>query len=228
MISVDKILLLQKKVESAIQKIERLRAENDALRTQCSELTNALSAKTELLSNFMEEGKKVEDGILSALSRLDSVENFLLDNAEKLEEPANDANIPAVDGEVNSTEQSTQENTDEQNATPNDNGGEAVAEFGQENAPEAGQPEQGNSEGYTENPENAYNEQNVEWQQNSPENPDVPADAQQMPNGEYAPENQNPEQGLEFGANSNDNNSLFGNTEFATENEGQNPPEEIY
>ena len=92
MISVDKIYLLQKKVESAVQKIEQLKSENDALRTKCSELTNALSEKTELLSSFMADGEKIESGIMSALGRLDSVENALLDNA--MQNPAQGANAP--------------------------------------------------------------------------------------------------------------------------------------
>ena len=99
MISVDKIYLLQKKVESAVQKIEQLKSENDALRTKCSELTNALSEKTELLSNFMADEKKIESGIMSALDRLDSVENSLLDNAmqnsaQSVEEPSNADFLP--------------------------------------------------------------------------------------------------------------------------------------
>lgn len=81
MISVEQILLLQQKVESAVQKIEQLKSENDALRTKCSELTKALSEKSELLSAFSADEKKIEDGILSALSRLDSVENTLLNQA---------------------------------------------------------------------------------------------------------------------------------------------------
>ena len=80
MISVDTILLLQQKVESAVQKIEQLKAENDALRAERSELTKALSEKTELLSRFSADEKKIEDGILGALTRLDAVENALLDS----------------------------------------------------------------------------------------------------------------------------------------------------
>ena len=80
MISVDTILLLQQKVESAVQKIEQLKAENDALRAERSELTKALSEKTELLSRFSADEKKIEDGILGALGRLDSLENVLLDS----------------------------------------------------------------------------------------------------------------------------------------------------
>ncbi|MBQ7619186.1 MAG: cell division protein ZapB [Treponema sp.] len=82
MISVDTILLLQQKVESAVQKIEQLKAENDALRAERSELTKALSEKTELLSRFSADEKKIEDGILGALTRLDAVENALLDGSQ--------------------------------------------------------------------------------------------------------------------------------------------------
>lgn len=80
MVSVETILLLQQKVESAVQKIEQLKSENDALRAERSELTKALSEKTELLSRFSADEKKIEDGILGALTRLDSVENALLDS----------------------------------------------------------------------------------------------------------------------------------------------------
>ena len=81
MISVDTILLLQQKVESAVQKIEQLKSENDALRAERSELTKALSEKTELLSRFSADEKKIEDGILGALTRLDAVENAIIDSS---------------------------------------------------------------------------------------------------------------------------------------------------
>lgn len=81
MISVETILLLQQKVESAVQKIEQLKSENDALRAERSELTKALSEKSELLSRFSADEKKIEDGILGALNRLDAVENALLDSS---------------------------------------------------------------------------------------------------------------------------------------------------
>ena len=50
MITFDQILLLQEKIESAANKIKQLQAENDALRSKCAELTNALSSKSEQLS----------------------------------------------------------------------------------------------------------------------------------------------------------------------------------
>lgn len=78
MISLDQILLLEQRVESAVAKIAQLQAENDALRRKCSELTNALSSKSEQLSTFESDQNKIESGILKALDRLNSIENSVL------------------------------------------------------------------------------------------------------------------------------------------------------
>ncbi|MCQ2592818.1 MAG: cell division protein ZapB [Treponema sp.] len=82
MITLDQVLLLEQKVESAVKKIEQLKSENDALRKKCSELTNALSEKTEQLSSYVSNQNKIESGIRTALDRLNSIENFVLTGAE--------------------------------------------------------------------------------------------------------------------------------------------------
>jgi FtsZ-binding cell division protein ZapB len=92
MISLDQILLLEQKVEKAVEKITQLQTENDALRSKCSELTNALSSKTEQISSFEQDQSKIENGILKALERLNSIENSVLKAAS---EPA-----PAVKAEA--------------------------------------------------------------------------------------------------------------------------------
>lgn len=86
MISLDQILLLEKKVESAVAKIAQLQAENDALRSKCSELTNALSSKSEQLSTFEQDQSKIESGIMNALDRLASIENSVLKAAGQFSE----------------------------------------------------------------------------------------------------------------------------------------------
>ena len=78
MISFDQVLLLEEKVESAVKKIEQLNAENAALRSKCAELSNALEAKSEQFSSFESNQSKIEEGILKALSRLNAVENVVL------------------------------------------------------------------------------------------------------------------------------------------------------
>lgn len=104
MISIDQVLLLQQKVESAVQKIVELKSENDALRRQCSELTNALSEKTELLNSFTADEKKIEDSILGALDRLNKIENSVLSQAGQNAAPKSEAApLPAnnTDAKVN-------------------------------------------------------------------------------------------------------------------------------
>ena len=84
MISLDQVYLLEQKVESAVEKIQQLQAENDALRNKCTELTNALSAKSEQLSSFESDQSQIETGIKKALDRLNSIENSVLKTAEKI------------------------------------------------------------------------------------------------------------------------------------------------
>ena len=82
MISLDQVLLLQKKVETAVEKIkaltaenEQLKADNDALRSTCAELTKAVSDKSELVSSLESEQDRIEATILDTLNQLDVVEN---------------------------------------------------------------------------------------------------------------------------------------------------------
>ncbi len=84
MVSLNQVYLLEQKVESAVAKIQQLQAENDALRSKCSELTNALSAKSEQLSNFESDQSQIEDGIKKALDRLNSIENSVLKTASQI------------------------------------------------------------------------------------------------------------------------------------------------
>ena len=84
MISLDQVLLLEKKVESAVAKIQQLQAENDALRKKCDELTNSLSSKSELLSSFESDQNQIENGIKNALDRLSSIENTVIETFSSL------------------------------------------------------------------------------------------------------------------------------------------------
>ena len=87
MISLDQVLLLQKKVEIAVEKIRSLNAqvlqlqsENDALRSKCSELQNSLADKSGLVSSLEAEQSQIEETIRKALDQLDDVENAVLDS----------------------------------------------------------------------------------------------------------------------------------------------------
>ena len=98
MISLDQVYLLEQKVESAVEKIQQLQAENDALRKKCDELTNALSAKSEQLTSFESDQSQIENGIKKALDRLNSIENSVLKTANQMNQAAQAAK-PAVQPE---------------------------------------------------------------------------------------------------------------------------------
>lgn len=114
MISLDQILLLEKKVESAVAKIAQLQAENDALRSKCSELTNALSSKSEQLSTFEQDQSKIESGIMNALDRLASIENSVLKATGQFSEDAQESTASETSKENTFSAQNTlnTQNTD--------------------------------------------------------------------------------------------------------------------
>ena len=99
MISLDQVYLLEQKVESAVAKIQQLQAENDALRSKCAELTNALSVKSEQLTSFESDQSQIENGIKKALDRLNSIENTVLKTASQMNQagqaPAAPVQAPA-------------------------------------------------------------------------------------------------------------------------------------
>lgn len=76
--TLDQVLLLEQKVESAVEKIRQLQAENDALRNECSELKNALAVKSEQLMTFETDQDKIESGIQKALDHLNQIEHSVL------------------------------------------------------------------------------------------------------------------------------------------------------
>ncbi len=111
MISLDQILLLEQRVESAVAKIAQLQAENDALRSKCSELTNALSSKSEQLSTFESDQNKIESGILKALDRLNSIENSVLKATGQVASFSSNNQNPAQQAQNNIAQQINQQNS---------------------------------------------------------------------------------------------------------------------
>jgi FtsZ-binding cell division protein ZapB len=105
MISLDQVQLLEQKVGSAVEKITQLNAENSALRAKCAELQSALDAKSEQFNSFQSDQNKIEEGILSALDRLNTVENTVLESASgennSSEESVDYSYVSGNDGEQN-------------------------------------------------------------------------------------------------------------------------------
>ena len=115
MITLDHVLLLEQKVESAVKKISQLQAENDALRSRCAELTNALSSKSEQLSAFEQDQGKIESGILKALDRLSAIENSVLQTVGQIQNSSvdNNAQVASSFEQQNNMEQNTQQTNED-------------------------------------------------------------------------------------------------------------------
>ena len=164
MISLDQVYLLEQKVESAVEKIQQLQAENDALRSKCNELTNALSAKSEQLSNFESDQSQIETGIKKALDRLNSIENSVLKNAAQQNQAAQAAK-PAVQVAPAPQEQSA---TTVQ-STPSFDTMDTVPETTEE-------PTKVNEEQSVNIPEQTFNTTNIEENFESEDDIDAPED----------------------------------------------------
>lgn len=78
MISLDQIRVLEQKIEAIVSKIKELTEENLVLHNKNSQLEQENSLLKTKLSAFEQDQEKIEQGIINALDRLNSVENSIL------------------------------------------------------------------------------------------------------------------------------------------------------
>lgn len=78
MITLDQVQLLEKKVETIVSKINDLQIQNSALQEKNRELIEKNSLLMQKISTFEADQNRIEQGILNALDRLNSMENSVL------------------------------------------------------------------------------------------------------------------------------------------------------
>ncbi len=78
MITLDQIQMLERKVESAVAKIAALQELNAVLRDKNTELEHANGMLSQRISSFEADQGRIEQGILNALDRLNSMESAVL------------------------------------------------------------------------------------------------------------------------------------------------------
>lgn len=78
MITLDQVQLLEKKVETIVSKINDLQRQNSALQEKNRELIEKNSLLMQKISTFEADQNRIEEGILNALDRLNSMENSVL------------------------------------------------------------------------------------------------------------------------------------------------------
>ena len=78
MITLDQVQLLEKKIEEIISMMNNLQKQNSALQEKNRELIERNSLLMQRISSFEADQNRIEQGILNALDRLNSMENSAL------------------------------------------------------------------------------------------------------------------------------------------------------
>ena len=78
MITLDQVQLLEKKIEEIISIMNNLQKQNSALQEKNRELIEKNSLLMQRISSFEADQNRIEQGILNALDRLNSMENSAL------------------------------------------------------------------------------------------------------------------------------------------------------
>lgn len=111
MITLEQVRLLESKVTNTIEYVKKVSAENTSLKGKLDSYQKRIGELEVLIQRFREDQSRIEDGILSALDRLnqfeDAIESKLSKNhgvppeaeAPKVEPPA-DETINSADGEL--------------------------------------------------------------------------------------------------------------------------------
>ncbi len=82
MVTVDQIKLLESKVRSAVDKIVRLKEENNSLRGALNKYESRIQELEKYISDFKDSQTEIEKGIVNALNQLDSLEDQTMESAQ--------------------------------------------------------------------------------------------------------------------------------------------------
>lgn len=74
MITLEQVILLDEKIQKAVDTISSLRSENFSLKTKLSEYQTRIEELEVLIKDFKNDQGEIEEGILKALKQLDMVD----------------------------------------------------------------------------------------------------------------------------------------------------------
>ncbi len=115
MITLDQVQLLEKKIEEIISMMNNLQKQNSALQEKNRELIEKNSLLMQRISSFEADQNRIEQGILNALDRLNSMENSALKVGTSVAQEQNTQEV------INSTEESSSNvNFTEEQSQPNE------------------------------------------------------------------------------------------------------------
>ena len=110
MITLDQVQLLEKKVEEIVSKMNDLQRQNVALQEKNRDLIEKNSLLMQKISSFEADQNRIEQGILNALDRLNSMENSALKVGSSATSTQNVQEVVPSNTENNFTEATSQPN----------------------------------------------------------------------------------------------------------------------
>jgi hypothetical protein len=110
MITLDQVQLLEKKVEAIVSKMNDLQRQNVALQEKNRDLIEKNSLLMQEISSFEADQNRIEQGILNALDRLNSMENSALKVGSSATSTQNVQEVVPSNTENNFTEATSQPN----------------------------------------------------------------------------------------------------------------------
>ena len=110
MITLDQVQLLEKKVEAIVSKMNDLQRQNVALQEKNRDLIEKNSLLMQKISSFEADQNRIEQGILNALDRLNSMENSALKVGSSATSTQNIQEVVPSNTENNFTEATSQPN----------------------------------------------------------------------------------------------------------------------
>lgn len=110
MITLDQVQLLEKKVEAIVSKMNDLQRQNVALQEKNRDLIEKNSLLMQKISSFEADQNRIEQGILNALDRLNSMENSALKVGSSATTSQNVQEVVPSNTENNFTEATSQPN----------------------------------------------------------------------------------------------------------------------
>lgn len=110
MITLDQVQLLEKKVEAIVSKMNDLQRQNVALQEKNRDLIEKNSLLMQKISSFEADQNRIEQGILNALDRLNSMENSALKVGSSATSTQNVQEVVLSNTENNFTEATSQPN----------------------------------------------------------------------------------------------------------------------
>ncbi len=144
MISLEQIKQLESKVHGAVGRIKTLASENMTLKKRLEQYEARIGELEELISEFKNDQDEIEQGIVAALSQLDSLEDTVAQQTASSSVSGDSAGEPVSQGvddaaAEDETSQEAGEDDREESGSPSDDSGGDEAESG---ADDTGEDEQ--------------------------------------------------------------------------------------